>query len=138
MFGVAFLMSPEAMRALVSWEPVSPRILVARYNSKGRKVTIIYAPTNAANTDDKEEFYDQLKATINRAPKTDLKIITGDMNAKVGEDNTGRELIVGKHGVGEQNENGELFTDFCTSNDLVIGGSLPPLEDPQDHMDLPR
>ncbi|XP_076439125.1 uncharacterized protein LOC143277998 [Babylonia areolata] len=126
--GVALLMTSEAARALLSWEPVSPRMLLARYNSKGRKVTIIqcYAPTNAASADDKEEFYNQLQATIDRVPKRDMKIIMGDMNAKVGADNTAKELIMGKHGVGEQNENGELFTDFCTFNDLVIGGTVFP------------
>ena len=48
------------------------------------------------------------------------------MNAKVGEDNTEKELIMGKRGVDEQNENGELFTDFCSFNDLVIGGIVFP------------
>nr|KAG5710147.1 hypothetical protein BaRGS_006666 [Batillaria attramentaria] len=50
----------------------------------------------------------------------------GDLNAKVGTDNTDRELIMGKHGTGTQNENGELFTEFCTTNDLVIGGTIFP------------
>ena len=47
MHGVALLMTPEATRALLSWEPVSPRIITARFNSRGRKVTILqcYAPT---------------------------------------------------------------------------------------------
>ena len=56
MYWVALMMTPEATRALLSWEPVSPRILTARFNSKGRKVTIIqcYAPTNAAEVEDKE------------------------------------------------------------------------------------
>ena len=50
-----------------------------------------------------------------------------DLNGRqVGADNTDRELIMGKHGVGEQNENGELFTEFCTFNDLVIGGTIFP------------
>jgi len=31
---------------------------------------------------------------------------------------------MGKHGVGAQNENGELLTEFCTFNDLVIGGTV--------------
>ena len=50
----------------------------------------------------------------------------GDINAKVENDNTAKELIMGKHGVGEQNENGELFTNFCAFNDLVIGGTIFP------------
>nr|KAG5695646.1 hypothetical protein BaRGS_029136 [Batillaria attramentaria] len=128
MHGVALLMTPEATQALLSWEPVSPRILSARFNSKGRKVTILqcYAPTNVADEEEKENFYEQLQAILDKAPRRDLKILMGDLNAKVGTDNTDRELIMGKHGTGTQNENGELFTEFCTTNDLVIGGTIFP------------
>lgn len=121
-------MTPEATQALLSWEPVSPRILTARFNSKGRKVTILqcYAPTNLADAEEKEDFYEQLQAVLDRTPRRDLRILMGDLNAKVGTDNTNRELIMGKHGTGTQNENGELFAEFCTSNDLVIGGTIFP------------
>jgi len=126
--GVALLMRPEATQALLSWEPVSPRILTARFNSKGRKVTIVqcYAPTNTAQLEDKENFFEQVQTIMDKAPKRDLKILMGDMNAKVGTDNTNRELIMGRHGTGEQNENGELLTEFCMFNDLVIGGTIFP------------
>jgi len=128
MYGVALLMTPEATRALLSWEPISPRILTARFNSKGRKVTIIqcYAPTNVADSEIKDDFYEQLQSTIDKAPKRDMKILMGDLNAKVGTDNTNKETIMGRHGTGEQNENGEMLTEFCTFNDLVIGGTLFP------------
>jgi hypothetical protein len=45
---VRLLMTPGATQALLSWEPVSLRILTARFNSKGWKVTILqcYSPTN--------------------------------------------------------------------------------------------
>jgi hypothetical protein len=36
----------------------------------------------------------------------------GDMNAKVGKENEGLEHIMGKHGLGNQNQNGELFVDL--------------------------
>lgn len=50
----------------------------------------------------------------------------GELNAKIGNDNDGREMCMGKEGHGEMNENGELFSDFCGFNGLVIGGSLFP------------
>jgi len=123
---VALLLTPEAEQALLSREPASPRLLTARFNSKGRKVTVIqcYAPTNAAETEEKEAFYEQLQAVMDKMPRRDLKILMGDVNEKVGLDNTNRELVMGKHGVGVQNENGELLTEFCTFNDLVIGGTV--------------
>ena len=48
----------------------------------------------------------------------------GDMNAKVRNENTGFEEIMGKKGMGKMNENGELFANFCTSYYLVMEGSL--------------
>ena len=50
----------------------------------------------------------------------------GDFNAKIGSDNKGYEEIMGKHGIGEMNENGERFADLCATNSLVIGGSVFP------------
>ncbi|XP_068671410.1 craniofacial development protein 2-like [Montipora foliosa] len=61
---------------------------------------------------------------MDKLPRRDLKILMGDLNAKVRADNTNRELIMGKHGVGVQNENGELLTEFHSFNDLVIGGTV--------------
>ncbi|XP_059154670.1 uncharacterized protein LOC131940109 [Physella acuta] len=117
-------MSPEATNALIAWEPVSPRLIAARFNAKGRKTTLIqcYAPTNAATDEEKEDFYSTLQAQIDKSPKRDIKIVMGDMNAKVGKENKERELTMGKNGIGTINENRELFADFCAFNDLIIGG----------------
>ena len=63
-------------------------------------------------------------------PGRDVKIVMGDMNAKVGIDNTGREEVMGRHGVrAEINDNGERWADFCQTNELVIGGTLLPHKD---------
>ena len=124
--GVAIMMSPLAAKALIEWQPVSPRIMTARFNSKGRKVTFIqcYSPTNDADEETKQNFYDSLQATVNELPKRDIMLVMGDFNAKIGKDNIGKETIMGTHAMGTMNENGELFTDFCAFNDLVIGGSI--------------
>ncbi|XP_076439127.1 uncharacterized protein LOC143278001 [Babylonia areolata] len=55
-----------------------------------------------------------------------VNILMGDFNAKIGQDNTGCEEVMGRHGLGEMNENGERFADFCAINNLVIGGSIFP------------
>ena len=48
------------------------------------------------------------------------------MNAKVGNSNQGYETIMGKHALGEMNDNGQRLADFCLEHDLVIGGSVFP------------
>ena len=50
----------------------------------------------------------------------------GDMNTKVGNDNTNFERCMGKHGCGVMNENGRRFAVFCLENDCVIGGTIFP------------
>ena len=49
-------------------------------------MTIIqcYAPTNNADPRKKEEFYRQLQTTVDNTPTGDIKILMGDMNAKLG------------------------------------------------------
>ncbi|KAI8500370.1 hypothetical protein Bbelb_219360 [Branchiostoma belcheri] len=129
--GVGIIMSKSSTRSLKEWEPVSERIIVARFTSRCQDTTIIqaYAPTNDASDADKEQFYQQLQATMAKRKKRDITILMGDMNAKVGQGNSGKERVMGKHGVGTMNENGELFADFCSINDLVIGGTLFPHKD---------
>ena len=52
----------------------------------------------------------------------------GDLNAKIGEVNTKWKstCTMGTERLGEMNENGVLFADFCAFNELVIGGNLFP------------
>ena len=47
----------------------------------------------------------------------------GDLNAKVGNDNTGYEEVMGSHGLGTMNDNGERFANLCAANNFVIGGT---------------
>lgn len=129
--GVGILLNKKAKSSLMEWNPISERIIMARYMSKVQIVTVIqcYAPTNVAKEEDKEEFYNQLQATIDKTTPRDVLIVMGDMNAKVGQDNTRRELIIRKEGIGDINENGKPFADFCCHNDLVIGGTTFPHKD---------
>lgn len=110
------------------WEPINETILRARFQSKFQEVSIIqcYAPTNPADREVKEEFYEQIQSVLERTPDRDIPIVLGDVNTKVGNDNSTREIIVGKAGLDTMNKNIELFTDFCEQNNLVIAGTVFP------------
>ena len=126
--GVGILMSQDSAGALIEWTPVSERIIQARYHSRHIKLTVIhvYAPTEDADEETKYEFYAKLQEVLDKRKKHDMLVITGDMNVKVGEDNTNYERVMGKHGLGVRNGNDEKLCDMCDMNELVITGTLFP------------
>lgn len=68
-----------------------------------------------------------------------MKIIIGDMNAKIGKENDATREVMGKHGCGIINENGEMTREFCVENGLIIGGTLFPYkESHKKDLDIPR
>ncbi|CAH8572457.1 unnamed protein product [Schistosoma haematobium] len=124
------MLPKQAQNALIGWESHGPRIIKASFKTKkeGISMNIIqcYAPTNDHNEDAKDQFYNRLQSIIEKCPTKNLTILMRDFNAKFGTDNTGYEDIMGRHGLGERNENGERFANLCAFNKLVIGGTIFP------------
>ncbi|CAB3986927.1 Hypothetical predicted protein [Paramuricea clavata] len=85
-----------------------------------------YAPTNERDEDSKDQFYSRLQTIVESCPGRDFTIMMGHFNAKIGNDNTGWEEVMGCHGLGDINDNGKRFADLCASHNLVIGGSIFP------------
>ena len=131
-YGVALVMSKNAAQALMSWKPVSDRIITARFYSKFIKTTIIqaYAPTNDADDDVKNAFYEEIQKIFDDVPKHDMLIALGDWNAKIGYQMHGEQGIVGKHVLnGERSDNGARFVSHCEVNDLAIVSTMFPHKD---------
>ena len=121
--GVALALDKESAKCLECWAPISDRIISARFYSRYIKTSIIqvYAPTNEAEVEAKDDCYDQLQKVIDSVPKHDILVLMGDWNAKVGERQVGEERVMGKEALKcVRNDNGEQFVEFCATNNLVI------------------
>ena len=87
----------------------------------------MYAPTNGAEEEAKDVFYEQVQNVLDKIPKHDLVILTGDWNAKVEDQRDVEEGVVGRHGLHrERSENGERFVELCASNNMAITTALFP------------
>jgi len=58
----------------MEWKPVNESIITDRFFSKYIKTSVIqvYAPTEDAKEEDKEDFYEQLQATFSQLRKHDV------------------------------------------------------------------
>ena len=85
------------LKSFLEWEPISDRLIRARFNSDHCKLSIIqcYAPTNDTDDEIKENFFEQLQATISKIPQHDMLLVMGDLNVKIGSDNTDYERYMG-------------------------------------------
>ena len=77
-----------------------------------------YAPTNEASDKlVKDQFYERLKGVLgSNRPQRELTVLMGDMNAKIGNCNIGYKEVMGTHGLGDMNNNGERFADLCAEH----------------------
>ena len=53
-----------------------------------------------------------------------MKIVMGDLNAKVENDNRNYERAMEREGCGSMNDNGKRLLDICTAYDFSLGGPL--------------
>ena len=107
--------------------PVNDRIMTMRLPLQKRLYATfisVYAPTMSNPETVKEQFYSDLRDTIRRVPNEDRLILIGDFNARTGSDAEKWKGVLGQHGVGKCNDNGELLLTLCAEHGLVITNSI--------------
>lgn len=102
---------------------ISERIMTLKYQLQDRSFVHIisaYAPTLDSEQQIKETFYEQLEHQLRHIPKSHRIILLGDFNARVGKNSDIWPNVIGRHGVGNINGNGELLLTKCVEHDLTI------------------
>ena len=51
---------------------------------------------------------------------TDKLLLIGDFYARIGSDNDKWPLVIGKHGIGKCNSNGEFLLALCSELELIV------------------
>ena len=83
---------------------------MVHFQAKPFKITAIlaYAPTTDATEAKVDQFCEDLEDLLELTPKKDVLFIIRNWNAKVGNQNI--PGVIGKFGLGEQNEAGQRLT----------------------------
>ena len=123
---VGLMLSKEAAMAMIGWDPVNERIITARFQSRHAKTTVVsvYAPTEDADDEEKDAFYDQCQDVMNNILSHDIVLFMGDLNAQIGTNRLALEHVIGPHGSARgTNDNGERLLMMCNINELCIGNT---------------
>jgi len=120
--GVGFIIEASLSKLLKKFEPNNDRICYIVLTGKIFDTVIIkcFAPTETADCELKDQFYDDLDRVLDNIPRENIKIVVGDFNAQVGRENIFKP-IVGKESLHqESNNNGMRLISLCTDKGLVI------------------
>ena len=122
--GLAIMVNKRVRNAVLGCNLRNDRMISVRFQGKPFNITVIhvYAPTSNAEEAEVERFYEDLQDLLELTPKNDVLFIIGDWNAKVGSQET--PGVMGKFGLGVQNEAGQTLIEFCQENTLVTANTL--------------
>ena len=118
--GVGLLLDPDISKSVLGHWCVSDRVLLVKLQGHPFNISIIviYAPTADSADEVIDTLYDSLDKAKSQCKSNDIVIVLEDLNAKVGHGTVGK--AVGPHGIGERNERGDRWVQWCEGENMVI------------------
>ena len=120
----ALIVNKRVRNAVFGCKLKNDRMISVRFQGKAFNTTLIwfYAPATNAKEVEVKRFYEDLQDLLELTPQKDVFFVIGDWNAKAG--NQEISGVIGKFGLGVQNEAGQRLTEFCQESALVIANIL--------------
>lgn len=120
--GVGFAICNKLLSFVETPVAISPRLMSLQLHTTSGPVSLLsaYAPTLTSPDDQKDAFYLQLSETLSKIDRGHRIIILGDLNARVGSNTNAWPDVLGPHGVGSMNENGQRLLELCATHRLCI------------------
>lgn len=115
--GVGVLMRAEYSKLICEIRAVSHRILAVTLAGNPKLTVIsVYSPTECANVEEVEKFHHDLRDFINTVPAHNLVVVAGDLNARIGWEDSGYGWYFHKN----TSRNGELLQETVEETRLEI------------------
>lgn len=125
-YGVAFMVMKKLKHLVLDFKPINERLAYMRIEMKPFNLSLlnVYAPTETAEEEVKNGFYEKLETEYEKIPKEDTIIVLGDFNARIGKEDHLRQ-IAGKETIHEKsNDNGERLWNMAMRTNLIIGSTI--------------
>jgi hypothetical protein len=124
-FGAGFVVNKRISHMAIGFEPPGMRLCYLHLKSRFFNISIInaHAPTEDKEEEEEEAFYEKLKRAYDELPANDIRIILGDMNAKIGKENISRNHAEMYSLHENTSENGSRLVNFAVSKNMFIGST---------------
>jgi hypothetical protein len=126
--GASFFVQTRIMSAVKRVEFVSDRMLYIILRGRWCHIIVlnVHTPTEDKTDDVKDSFYKELERLFDKFPKYHMKILLGDLNAKVGRKDIFKPTIGNESLYEFSNDNGVRLVNFATSKNLRVKSTVYP------------
>ena len=126
MFGTGFIVKWRIKHLVTDFKAKTPRICKIHVRGLFFNYSLIcvHAPTEEKDDDEKDNFYEDLDQIYEECPKRDVKIIIGNLNAKIGQEAIYRPIIIKYSLHTLSNDNGIRLINFACSKNIVVASTL--------------
>jgi len=111
-----------------NFKGINPKISMLTMKAQFFDITFInvHAPSEDKPQEENNDFYDCVDLTLNALPQYGIKIVLGDLNAKIGKEAIFKPII-GSHET--TNDNGLKLINFACGNSFVVKCTMFPHKD---------
>ncbi|KAJ4447111.1 hypothetical protein ANN_09111 [Periplaneta americana] len=120
--GTGFFVHKRIKSAVKKVEFISDRLSYLVLKGRWCDIIVINAHASTEEKDDhiKDSFYEELEHTFDQLPRFHMKILLGDFNAKVGQEDIFRPTIGKESLYVTSSDNGIRLVNFATSKNLIV------------------
>ena len=119
---VAFIISPEISHQVETCVLINNRMagMILKIGISRILFMTVYAPQQGRNGEEIDRFYEQLQEEIDKLRQNEKIIVMGDLNGHVGQRTEGYEQVIGYHGIGHRNTEGDRILNVCNGKGMKI------------------
>ncbi|XP_029348373.1 uncharacterized protein LOC100575877 [Acyrthosiphon pisum] len=130
-YGDGFSVRKNIVPTIKDFRIINPRLALLKIETKSFDIVFInvHAPTEDKSQQEKEKFYTEIEQLLEGISNSKIKIVLGDMNAKIGKERSYRPTI-GTHSLHEMtNGNGTKLVDIAIGKGLKVKSTMFPHKD---------
>src|SRR5215469_3398590 len=118
--GVGIMLTESVAKCMIGYWAVSDRVLLVRIKGNPFNICFIqvYSPTTQNEENEMDKFYREVQSAKGQCTQHEMIIVMGHLNAKVGNERF--DEVVGPWGLGDRNDRGERWIEWCMENKQII------------------